>query len=196
MICGLHSVALVVANVPAGMEPFADIEGAVRIGWSPLWWLLLIPVAAIFGCWLLKRLRAAKHAATTAGPPPRPPAEIAREALAELKATGVNLAAEPFTVRLTDILRSYIEAALEVPAREQTSEEFLEEIQRKPSLPAILRERMPEFLSACDRVKFARQDMNAAVRDDLIQTADRVIEASESQLSKPAGPTAKEGDAS
>ncbi len=160
------------------MEDFADIEGLVPIG-LPVWvWLALAAVllglvAVAVGLWLRRR----RTPAPASAEPVRAPREVALERLAALRAREASMAAEPFTVEVSDIVRDYLEAALAIPAREQTSEEFLQALEARPDLPAALRAHMPPFLEQCDRVKFARQDLAGAQRGTLLQAAQAVVEA-------------------
>lgn len=166
------------------MENFADIEGPVRIG---LFWLILLGVIGIalfallaFSLHRLRQRRLARPSA--AAGPRRSPREIALERLTRLKTSQTGLAAEPFTVEVSDIVRDYLEEALEVPAREQTSEEFLGSLQSAPNLPPVLHEQMPAFLQQCDFVKFARQSLLGNQRESLLQTAETVVESTDNRI--------------
>jgi hypothetical protein len=166
------------------MESFADIEGPVRIGLLQLllFWGLGLLLAALLGALLWRAFR--KRSARDAGPviPLRSPREIALERLQRLRGDPAGLDAEPFTVEVSDIVRQFLEAALKVPAREQTSEEFLIAVQSDPALPGILREHMPPFLDQCDRVKFARQSLAGEQRERLLETAETVIAETDRDL--------------
>jgi hypothetical protein len=89
--------------------------------------------------------------------PPVPPHELAYEALRRLVALGLveKGEVELFFVHLSRILRDYIENRFEVHAPELTTQEFLEEAARQPSLDAH-RKHLGEFLELSDRVKFAQ----------------------------------------
>jgi hypothetical protein len=171
------------------MESFADIEGPVRIGLLQLLliWSLGLLLAALLGTLLWRLFR--KRSAREAGPdvPLRSPREIAFERLQRLRGDPAGLEAEPFTVEVSDIVRQFLEAALKIPAREQTSEEFLTAVQSDPALPEVLREHMPPFLDQCDRVKFARQALAGEQRERLLQTAESVIAETDQDL-RPAPP--------
>jgi hypothetical protein len=169
------------------METFADIEGPVRIGFPWLWILLgLLVVAALA---LVARILMARRRRrpVAASAPRRSPLEIALERLGRLRSADAALEAEPFTVEVSDIVRDYLEAALKIPAREQTSEEFLSALQENPDLPAILHQHMPAFLEHCDRVKFARQALAEEQRTSLLQTAGTVVESTDAHLHPLAG---------
>lgn len=61
-----------------------------------------------------------------------------------------------FYVRLTAIVRNYIEGTTGVHAPEQTTEEFIREIGAGERFSREERQRLKEFLEAADLVKFAR----------------------------------------
>lgn len=168
------------------MEGYADIEGPVRIGF--LHWVLL--ALALLGVLALMVLAIAwwrKRRASGRTPGidvRRNPLEIAMERLQRLGGEKMEMDAEPFTVEVSDIVRDYLEEALEIPAREQTSEEFLGTIQTRPGLPSVLQEHMPTFLEQCDRVKFARQSLAGSQRDRLLDTAGTVVESTDRELQR------------
>lgn len=159
------------------MERFADIEGPVWIGLlTPL---LLIGAAvlllALLAVLVYRRRRAGNQRAFGPVVPLRSPLEVAVERLERLKQADLDLDSEPFTVEVADIVRDYLEAALRIPAREQTSEEFLQALQQGARLPEVLHAHMPRFLEQCDRVKFARQLLEIRQRTVLLETAGTVV---------------------
>jgi hypothetical protein len=173
------------------MENFADIEGPVRIGLLSiiLWSLLAVLLIGILALLVSRLLRHREPSQGDAGAPRRSPLEIAISRLQHLKETNEELDADTFTVEVADIVRDYLESTLEIPAREQTSEEFLLALQKQTDLPAILREHMPGFLEQCDRVKFARQVLEGGQRETLLETAGTVVRETENTLqSEPAEP--------
>jgi hypothetical protein len=166
------------------MEQFADIEGPLLIGLWPVILmiaggvvLVLLGLALIY--WMLKRPRKEKPASLE---PKRSPLDIALERLYQLKSGKSSLQPEPFTVEVSDIVRDYLEEALEVPAREQTSEEFLNTLSTREGMPGVLHKQMPEFLASCDMVKFARQSLDTEQQDSLLETARCVVESTNSEL--------------
>jgi hypothetical protein len=83
--------------------------------------------------------------------------ETAMAALAALEARGAPAPddADAWFVELSAIIRRYLEGRFGVRAPELTTEEFLQEARRSRELDDAHRERLGEFLAACDRVKFA-----------------------------------------
>ena len=89
----------------------------------------------------------------------RSPEEIASEALVVLLAEdlpGQGLFKD-FYVRLTGIVRVYIEETTGLRAPEQTTEEFLRELRTRATFSAERSIQLQEFLEAADMVKYAGQ---------------------------------------
>ena len=136
-----------------------DIKGPVAVpkDYRPLLWIAAA-VLAVIGLavalyWLLNRRRRA-----VALVPPRPAHEVALEALAKLHAARLLEAGrhEEFYVRLSDIVRTYLEMRFHLRAPEMTTEEFLQAAQRDPQLAPPQRSALATFLADADLVKFAR----------------------------------------
>ena len=89
----------------------------------------------------------------------RTPEDIAREELLALLAEDlVNKGlAKEFYVRLTGIVRRYIERTAGIRAPEQTTEEFLRDMRSRKVFPPERAERLAQFLEAADMVKYAGQ---------------------------------------
>lgn len=175
------------------MDAFADIEGPVRIGW--LYWILIagsILALLAIGVSLVRlwlRQRPNHPSETVVGPTA---IERALQRLEKLRAEAARLEADPFTVEVSDIVRHYLEGALNLPAREQTTEEFLHKLEYRNHLPPAIPQQMPGFLEACDRVKFARQSLQEGERERLIETASTVIQTTDEALrtaTEPASPS-------
>jgi hypothetical protein len=113
--------------------------------------LLLAVVAILYR--LLNRPRRARPAL-----PPRPPHEIAGDALADLKRRNLVAAGalKEYYSTLSDIVRTYLEQRFRLRAPEMTTEEFLLTTAREGRLEPAHRRLLGEFLSESDLVKFAR----------------------------------------
>lgn len=172
------------------MEGFADIEGPVRIGlWALIGWSGLVLLATVgLVALIIWYLRA--RGSRVSGPVEnqRSPLEIALDRLQRLETGADQLEADPFVVEVSDIVRDYLETALRVPAREQTSEEFLQALRRDHGFPEILDRHMPEFLEQCDLVKFARQVLAETERHKLLSTAGKVVRETDAELTRPPEP--------
>ena len=176
------------------MEGFADIESPVRIGllaligWTALIILLVTSLTLLLYYYLRQRNRGRRESDT----PKASPLEIALNQLEKLRSACGQLEADPFVVKVSDVVRNYLEAALSVPAKEQTSEEFLHTLQTQGNLPGILQNKMPAFLDQCDRVKFAQQSLGDEQKWALLETASTVVTETNQDLS-PFSPGNKEG---
>lgn len=141
------------------------------------WWLgigigLLVGIGALI---LVLRHRSTEAAQPRA--PEEPPHSRALRQLAELRAEQARLDDRAFAIQVSDILRHYLEAALQLPAPERTTEEFLGELQGSEALSDAQAPALSAFLEACDLAKFARQPLAGAERDTLLDTAHNVVEA-------------------
>ncbi len=141
-----------------------DIKGPVTVprDYTALLWIALAVVAVvalIAGLYFwLNRPQPRRVIAA------RPPHELALEALARLRADRLAEQGrqEEFYVRLSAIVRRYLEARFHLRAPEMTSEEFLQIAQRDPQLTPPQRARLGQFLNEADLVKFARHQPEAA----------------------------------
>ena len=139
----------------AKLEPMLPPQG-VESQITSLWLWLGIPVLLVtaIAAWMLRRKN------------PRPsiavldtPEDIASKALAALLAE--NLPGQGlfqlFYLRLTGIVRNYIESTTGVRAPEQTTEEFLSAMKSRNLFAAEQAIRLQDFLEAADMVKYAGQ---------------------------------------
>ncbi|HSP99049.1 MAG TPA: hypothetical protein VL049_17640 [Candidatus Dormibacteraeota bacterium] len=160
---GVPDATVVVQSLvdAAGATPPSDVHDikgplAKPRDYTPLLWIGAA-VLAVLGLLvvLVRRLRRPQAAAAV---PPRPLHELALEALDRLQAAGLIDAGqyEEFYVRLSAIVREYIEARFRLRAPEMTTEEFLQAAQRRAQLAPSHRALLGHFLGEADLVKFAR----------------------------------------
>ena len=133
-------------------EDIHDIRGLKAIPSQELWFLWLAGCAALavlaYGAW-----RWYRHARTT----PKSAYEIALERLEKARALMTLETAREFSIEVSEIIRSYIEARFHVRAAHQTTEEFLHNLlEPSDALLADHQELLAEFLHHCDLAKFAR----------------------------------------
>lgn len=155
--------------------PKAPVE--VPADYRPLWWALagvagLVAMAVGLSYWLNRQRRSGLT-------PPRPAHETALEALARLHAARL-LEAERQTeyyVRLTDIVRTYLEGRFDLRAPEMTTEEFLLAAQRHAQLTVPQRSLLSEFLMQADLVKFARHVPTMEDAEAAYTSARQFVEA-------------------
>jgi len=168
----------VLSVVPSQAPSLDDLEGFAApvdlpserswLGWLVAPGLLFCGVA--LGLWLLLRRRGAIVAQALS------PREVAGQQLARLWSEHL---AEPdvklFYVRLTDVVRRYIEDTTGVRAPEETTEEFLRDIGQNEVFSREERLRLKEFLEAADLVKFAAHQPAAADLESSYQRACRFV---------------------
>lgn len=125
---------------------------------GPQWTWLLVASCVLAAALLIVCLQR-RRKSRTQEPRRLTPEEIAHAALAALLSE--NLPAQgqfkEFYLRLTGIVRHYIEATTGLRAPEQTTEEFLQAIRSREVFPIDRSARLIEFLEAADMVKYAGQ---------------------------------------
>jgi LPXTG-motif cell wall-anchored protein len=138
----------------ANLEPMAPPQ-PVSAG-SASQWLIGFGVVALIG---LAAVFLRRRKRRVVEPRRLTPEEIAHAALAQLLAE--NLPArgliKEFYLRLTGIVRQYVEDTTGIRAPEQTTEEFLRDMRSRAVFPSERSDRLAEFLEAADLVKYAGQ---------------------------------------
>jgi hypothetical protein len=137
---------------PSAANDIRDIRGprAIPSEEGLLLWIVggLALAAAAYGVW-----RWYRHVRTA----PRLPYEIALARLEKARALMKVETAREFSIEVSEIVRSYIEARFRVRAARQTTEEFLHDLlEPSDALLAGHRELLGDFLHHCDLAKFAR----------------------------------------
>jgi hypothetical protein len=121
--------------------------------WWP-WAAAAVAFAALLAAlyWWRRRKRLDQDAV-----PPPAPHEVAYLELEKLLAAGLLERGEAklFYLRLSNVLRHYIEDRFGLRAPEQTTEEFLAELGRSQPFAPAHKELLQSFLEHCDLVKFA-----------------------------------------
>jgi len=161
-----------------GMLPPQPLEENQRYWWV---WGLLLAIALLFTAFRFFRRRESWVATERK----RSPEEIAREALAALLAEdlpGQGLFKD-FYVRLTGIVRVYIEETTGLRAPEQTTEEFLREMRTRATFSAERSIQLQEFLEAADMVKYAGQQPGSDQIELSIRRAQEFISGESNALS-------------
>jgi len=152
----LHVLSVVASEAPS----LADLEGFAApvdlppsrawVAWSIGTVVVLLSVgAAVAWLFIGRTIKSAEEQLT--------PRELASRELDKLwrdDASRENV--KIFYVRLTAIVREYIEGTTGVHAPEQTTEEFLREIGAGEGFSREERQRLKDFLESADLVKFAR----------------------------------------
>ncbi len=163
----------------AGMVP----PGSQVSGRKLLWIAVAVIVVVFIGIFLWLRRRREAPA------PPRPPWVRTSEALeqlrTEVRSHRINL--ETAFVRLTDLVRNYLEERYRLPASVRTTDEFLEDLKSPDTpLPAGDKPFLGEFLEAADLVKFARMPPDEAQLLRAVDGAEKLVEhTTPSPLERP-----------
>lgn len=139
-------------------------------------WLIGVGLAAaaVIVIVLLKRRRKRRPVE----PRRKTPEEIAQSALAALLAENLprrGLVKE-FYLRLTGIVRQYIEDTTGLRAPEQTTEEFLRDMRSRAAFPPERSVRLAEFLEAADMVKYAGQQPEQSQIEEAIFRAREFVD--------------------
>jgi hypothetical protein len=174
--------------LPVSVEQaLADVKGPAIIEIARSYRLILwiaaavaaMIAAALFARWFNRRRRLGEAALPERRVPPHVWAlqELDRLIAENLVARG---RVQEFYFRINALLRRYIELRFGIMAGEQTSEEFLRDLQQSPLLVHAHKEGLQRFVSACDPVKYARYQprrdeidwVQSAARDMILQTAE------------------------
>jgi hypothetical protein len=164
----------------------------------PLWVLLgLLVLALALYLWRRRRRRRVQAVAIVDR---RPCDVIALEALADLRASGLARRGDLMGhyVRLTDIVRPYLERRFGFPAVDQTTGEILATVgpvlgHEDPVRAAELERELERLLNSADLVKFAKAEPAAALAEGEIDRASEFVKATAPRRVPPAEIAATSG---
>ena len=150
--------------VSVGLDESGDIReirgplAIARNWWALVPWLLLAAAVGAAAVYMYRRRRA-RPVAEVVKPkvPPRPFHLVALEALDELERSSLleRGQVKRWHVRVSEIVRTYVEGQLEVPALEMTTGEVVAGL-RGAALGGRVTGAFHAFLARCDLVKFAK----------------------------------------
>lgn len=167
-----------------------DESGDIRTVKAPLeiprnWllflpWVLLIAGGAALAYWVYRHYRARKKTHqqyVIPAAPPRPPHEIAHEALDRLEAKRLLERGEikQYFIEVSEIIRTYIEGRYPIDALEMTSHEVLQELKRNGLDPEVY-DLFPPFFSRADLVKFAKHRPGPEKSKEMIPKARLLVD--------------------
>ncbi|MFC1620854.1 hypothetical protein ACFL2G_00985 [Candidatus Omnitrophota bacterium] len=159
------------------MDDIRPLKGPVDIAGGLQIWPLIILIALIIASALifiyLKKKRKTKEEVFVS---PRPPEEIAMEALRallEMKLIEKGLIKE-YYIRLSDIIRTYIEARFKIFALDRTTWELYQEMRIK-KIERKETDRIRDFLEDCDIVKFAKYIPSRKEIQDAYLKAEEIV---------------------
>lgn len=179
-------------------ESLADVKGpaSLPIPWSMqlLWWglgaLAALAIVGLFVHWYRKRPKPISMAA----PIPQLSAyDWAKRELQLLVAEDLMAKGrvQEFYYRINGLLRQYIERRFGLSAGEQTSEEFVRDIQSADLFDARQRETLCAFVASCDPVKYAKQQPTPDDVEWVLAAATDVIESTRHDAFVTANSTAQ-----
>jgi len=106
------------------------------------------------------------------GLPPPTPTAVALEELGKLRARANDIEPYPFSIAVSDVLRTFIsKAKFQLPATHQTSPEFLAAISESPLFSEKDRTLLAGVLEKTDMIKFARLQATSADNVELVESA-------------------------
>ncbi len=170
-----------------------DIKGPLAIPFALvtlLPWLAALLAVAAAAAWFHRRYRRrTRPEAVVPAIPPRPAHEVALEALAALEAAGLLERGEikTYHIRLSDILRAYIEGRFGVDAMEMTTGEVLDGLRRADASAGVVAD-VRQLLDHCDLVKFAKLRPAVPQCREQAPLARRVVEVSTPVAAAPVAP--------
>ena len=139
--------------------------------------MIVVGLVALF-FYIYKRMQRRSTGNIAHQAPQLLPWEIAYENLERLK--NENLLArgliKEYYIRLSDIVRHYLEGRFQLRAPEMTTEEFLHSLQYSTELNAQHKESLKNFLNACDMVKFAKYDPDVRESEQSFLFAKKLVD--------------------
>ena len=189
----LTIVAHSVVGADADPSAYRDIKGAAEMPVEPAWkwWVIIGGGAALLAIITFAAILLAKRGRAPIAEPPLAPDDWARRELDAIEHARLieQRAFEPFYVRLSAVVRGYVERRFGLHAPERTTDEFLHEARRNRALRDDHRELLGDFLRAADMVKFARYEpMDVDCREALTSARLFVQQSAPSATPSPAQP--------
>jgi hypothetical protein len=157
----------------ANLEPMLPPQPVPQT--TAIGWLIASGLAGLLAILAVLALRRRKRRPIEARR--QTPEEIARAALSQLLAEnlpGRGLVKE-FYLRLTGIVRQYVEDTTGIRAPEQTTEEFLHDMRSRAAFPPERSVQLAEFLEAADLIKYAGQQPGEGQIDQAIARAHEFV---------------------
>jgi hypothetical protein len=140
----------------------------------PIWVWVALALLIVGVVMLIRRRSAARRAAQGA----KVAAHAHEDALAELEKARALMSPEnsrPYGIKVSGIVRHYIERRFDIVAPRRSTEEFLLEATASAKLAPVHRPLLAEFLGSCDFLKFARARAELAELEAQHQAAVRFV---------------------
>lgn len=137
---------------------------------SNLYWLIggIVAVAAIV--LLLLRKRHIK---------PKTPYEVAKLRFENAPKIYGDFGPKAYAGEVSQIVRDYIDAVYQIPAPERTTEEFLAIAGQSEHFDGEAKADLEKILKLADIAKFARHAFSETEKDQILQSAEKFVEADE-----------------
>lgn len=168
-----------------GLDEGGDIrglKGPMGIPLSPVrvaLWALAFLLLGVLAVAIRRRLgrKGEGFRVSVPEPPSRPPHEVALEALRRLEASPLLDRGEvkEYHIRVSEILRRYVEGRFRVQALEMTTRDIQTGMERV-GVPVQVREGFRSFLDRCDMVKFAKHRPDAGASRDVLSLGRTLVE--------------------
>lgn len=125
---------------------------------------------------VIKRIRQGKGLISRAEKPPRPPHEVALEALEQLVQGSLLQTGQvkQFYIQISEIIRRYIEGRYFIPAIEMTTTQLIDAM-KEAEIESEVVQLVEDFLLACDLVKFAKYIPTEAENQKAIAQAFEIV---------------------
>ena len=159
-----------------------DIKGPLAIPFEVLRllpWLIMAAVAAFLVIWFYRRRRQRTPSEVPVGGIPQPPAHlVAWESLDALEASGLLEAGniKTYHIRLSDIMRVYVNGRFGLDAMEMTTGEVVTGL-RHQGIESSIVTQFRQVLDRCDLVKFAKFQPDLSECLDLMVLARGLVDA-------------------
>ena len=152
-------------------QQFHEIAPPVDYSLIPAWMVFAgtFAVLTLIGgiIWLISRRRAPVQIQS--------PRERALDLLDRIESQIEMLSPYQFSIRVSDILRQYVNEQYNLPVTRQTSIEFLNVIKTASPFADDEKELLKDFLDRCDLIKFARYEASTADSRLLLDEATRFV---------------------
>jgi len=160
------------------LNEIRDVRPPVDLPVNYFWLFVALGVLFFVGLfffvrWLKEKMAKDKAVAIIV----RPAWEIAQEELATLEKEQLPAAGktEEYFVRLSAIIRHYLERRFSISVPDMTTDEFLVHVKTMPVLDLQQKDSLKEFLTLSDMVKFARYHSTHQEMDGAMTAAKRLL---------------------
>ncbi|MBN1871679.1 MAG: hypothetical protein JW800_03805 [Candidatus Omnitrophica bacterium] len=160
-------------------DEIRDIKGPAYFPADYRWFVALMAVLLLVASFsLVKFVIERRRSRKVSRLGRRLPHEIAYEALEKLRSENLQSRglSKEYYIRLSDIVRRYIESRFDIKAPEMTTEEFLFTLKQSEILTGAHKNILKDFLTFCDIVKFARYGPTKGEVDSSYDIAKKFVD--------------------